>query len=117
MSGWTVKDCFVGSECWCGIIVSPEGEECNRYGEISKGDCHYIIDALNNTPGAESNVNERHPAPWCVETFDNDCRCIVTEKGVGTDTLEECISTANGVFGDYDRVFVEAVNGFYKRSP
>lgn len=110
----TFKDCFDGPQCWCGIIVSPDGEECNNYGEICKDNCRYIIDALNKKAGAEHNVNYRYPVPWAVEELERG-RCISTEAGVGTDDLETAISTAGGVFGDYDRLFVEAVNSFYRR--
>jgi hypothetical protein len=105
---WTVKDCFVGADCWCGIIVSPDGEECNAYGEVSRTDGQYIIDALNKAPGAETNINVLHPVPWHVKMYSKPC--IVTTAGLTNDKNEDSIGF---IWGDYAKIFVEAVNSFY----
>jgi hypothetical protein len=113
---WTLKDCFVGPTCWCGIIVNPKGEECNPYGELCKKSCQLIIDALNKTPGTEENFHERLPFPWHIEEFGKGERCIVTTDGIGKDDLEHTVSCVGSIFDDYDLIFVKAVNEFYNQA-
>jgi hypothetical protein len=109
---WTVKDCFVGSQCWCGIIVDPNGEECNGYGEVSRYNCQYIVDALNKKTDSHQNVNAAHPIPWHVEEYPEHHRSIiVTTDGLEKDSLEHCIGS---IYSKYTYLFVNAVNEFYK---
>lgn len=102
---WTVTECFVGESCWCGIIVSPEGEACNQYGSISRGDCQYIVDCLNGVEGSEPD----HATPWVVEDCGNH-KVIVTVDSFGTDDLEGCVALGGTVFGGFAQKFVDAAN-------
>ncbi|MDR3582493.1 MAG: hypothetical protein P4L67_04440 [Candidatus Pacebacteria bacterium] len=77
--------------------------------------CQYVIDALNKTPGTETNVNERHPVPWHIESVKEcGCRYVVTTAGLGENDLEYCVSCVGQIRKEYVELFVEAVNGFYK---
>lgn len=110
---WTMKPCFEGPDCWCRIIVDPDGEECNNYGDLCRDNCQYIIDALNRTPGAESNINERHPTPWHVGTTESGYKYVVTTDGLDNDEMEYTVSCAGQIRKDCIGLFVEAVNEFY----
>lgn len=107
---WTVKDCFSGPDCWCGVIVNPDGEECNHDGEISRKNCWYIVHALNINLKARGRINKTHPIPWHVLTTETEFTCIVTTPGLTSDDLEHFVGVANE---DYNRIFVNAVNEFY----
>lgn len=109
---WTIKDCFAGPDCWCGIIVSPNGDECNQYGTISRENCQYIINAMNKTPNTEHNINDEFPIPWYMQQF-NNAKAIVTQKGLVDDSLEYCISPCDSIFYNLEEVFVNEVNKHY----
>jgi len=109
---WSTKPCFLGRSCWCRIIVDPDGEECNDYGDINLRNARLIVDALNRIPGAEKNVSETHPLPWHTQKLDDGREIIVTTTGLSSVHLKHVVAV-NGLKKGRARLFVDAVNSFY----
>jgi hypothetical protein len=108
---WSVIDCFIGPNCWCGIILAPDRTECNYYGDITKENCSVIVDALNGETRDHSETFAKFPLPWhvCDDSF------IVSHRGVDENghfvgDIKDCVSLFDGVKQDYICLFVEAVN-------
>lgn len=106
---WTYKPCFSGPDCWCRIVVDPDGEDCTNYGELSEEDCQYIVDAMNKTPGAEKNVHPTHPVPWYACKGSGRYHWITIDP----DAEDDLEASVGGVREEYIHLFVETVNEFY----
>jgi hypothetical protein len=108
---WRVVDCFAGPDCWCGIIVNPDGEECNGFADIPRSNCLFIVDAMNGNHRKQYRRNNLHPLPWHVRQSDSGYKWMTTTAGLTSNDMDHCVGHA---FGDYNQIFVDAVNGFYQ---
>jgi hypothetical protein len=116
---WTVVDCWVGPECWCSIIVDPDGVERIDDGSIRRETCYFIVDALNQKPGAETNRHPDFPLPWYVHWIDGGFAMALSAKGIQCEpeSIEIMnhipISAARLCDNESIQLFVKTVNEFY----
>lgn len=105
---WSVANCFEGPRCWCAIILSPDGQQCNAYGAIAREDCTYIVNALNGEAGTTGDTNDRHPLPWTVKPYGRHVALVDA-----SDSVDTCVCPCGCSTADRLSLFADAVNQWY----
>ena len=106
---WTLRDCFVGPECWCAILVDPSGKERCRYGEVRREIAALMVQALNGTGEPDADPVFLAGLPWDVRARHGTSSFIESSKYMEWDECQD----AWWVDPEVADQVVEAVNRFY----